>query len=87
MNSELLKNLSFEEKENLFRVLWSEHVAEDFESFAEAIGMNLTNEQIKNAADRYVHGEYDCNQDYWTNLKAILETYENHFVDGSSNAC
>lgn len=82
----ILRALTSEEKDSLFRALWSEHVAADVKSFAESIDVNLSESQIKEAADRYVNGEYDCNQDYWTNLETIVDSFDNNIASNNTKS-
>lgn len=68
-------------KDNIYRTIWAEHVAEDAESYLSddnrfnSLDKKEQNEICQEIAHRYVFdGEYDCNQDYWTQLNMLADT-------------
>ncbi len=77
----LYETLPYDVKDDLYRKIWAEHVAEDIVAQLEARSNipELTDEEldaaIKKAAGSYVNGEYDCNQSYWANIDNIIDTY------------
>ena len=74
-----LEGLSEQERDELYRYLWGEHVREDVITHAESIGAELNDDQIDIIVERYVEdGDYDCNLDYWTNIENLIDEV---FVD------
>jgi len=74
-----LEALSAEERDAVYRALWKEHVVEDMYSEMDGMVMaDLLPDDEKAtiadmAAERYVYeGDYDCNLDYWTNIRNLL---------------
>ena len=71
---ERLDNMSFAEKDAIYRAVWFERVAEDVESYAEDNYL-LTDDIISGIADAFVYeGDYDCNLDYWTNIENLINS-------------
>lgn len=71
---DILKGLTPEEEDALYRAIWKKHVIKDIESHLEDIEETLTDDQIEQAADLYVYdGEYDCNLSYWVNIENVIE--------------
>lgn len=73
--------LSDECKDNVYRTVWAEHVAEDAEShLSDDDRFNSLDEEVqtdvcREISHRYVFdGEYDCTQDYWSQLDALADT-------------
>lgn len=64
--------LSEDVKDQIYRDVWAEHVAEDIEAVLEEEGVTLSDEQIKTLARRYVNGRYDCNLCYWDNIRNLI---------------
>lgn len=57
-------------RDQIYRHLWLNYVKEDIESHLDDMDIELTEDQIEEAARRYVYdGNYDCNLDYWTNIE------------------
>ena len=67
--------LSPQERDDIYRYLWSEHVRSDVKAkLKEYEDLKATEEEIDNIVYRYVYqGEYDCNKDYWANLEYLIE--------------
>lgn len=69
----LMKLLPSKEKDDFYRKIWAEHVTSDIKSFAADKGIEISNEKIKEAAEAYVNGRYDCNLSYWENLHNLIQ--------------
>lgn len=71
---ELLKTLTEEEKDAIYRSVWFDRVTEDIKSRLEDTDDTLTQDQIEYAASRYVYdGEYDCTLAYWDNIDGVIQ--------------
>lgn len=65
--------LSYEEKDQIYRYLWQGHIENDVREYVKSESATvLTDEQITEVAARFVHGDYDCNIDYWSNIGALV---------------
>lgn len=77
-SEELLKKLNFdelsyEEKDAIYRAVWSNHVKNDVKAFIKDEDITLTEDQIDHIAQLYVYdGRYDCNLSYWDNLRNLI---------------
>ena len=78
----VIKSLSYEQKDKLYRTIWLERVKEDIVSYLDENSEKYSFMEdeaekqcaIETAADRYVfQGEYDCNLGYWTNIQNLLD--------------
>lgn len=70
---EIIKSLSYQEKDTLYRHLWAEHVRQDVESFCEDEGLDFPDSVVEHIAERYVYdGDYDCNRSYWDNIGELV---------------
>lgn len=71
----IVNSLSSEEKDELYRRLWLDYIKSDIVSFCAENNIDSNDKLIADAAKAYVYGcNYDCNLDYWTNIKNVLET-------------
>lgn len=68
----LMRLLPSREKDDLYRKIWAEHVMRDIKSFAADKGIEISNEKVKEAAEAYVNGRYDCNLSFWENLQNLI---------------
>lgn len=77
-HDELLKKLNFdelsyEEKDAIYRAVWSNHVKNDVKAFIKDEDITLTEDQIDHIAQLYVYdGRYDCNLSYWDNIRNLI---------------
>jgi len=78
---EIANKLSAKQKDDLYRILWKEHVKEDVESELEQCDdealESLSDEEMEAFVDqiatRYVYnGDYDCNLSYWDNIGNLI---------------
>lgn len=71
---ELIKGISYSNKDSIYRSLWFEYVKEDVESRLEDHpDITLTEDQINNCALRYVYDcDYDCDLPYWDNIDTLI---------------
>jgi ribosomal protein S13 len=75
---ELLKKLNFdelsyEEKDAIYRAVWLNHVKNDVKAFIKDQDIALNEDQIDHIAQLYVYdGRYDCNLNYWDNLDNLI---------------
>ena len=73
----LVKDMSRQVKDEVYRLIWHEHVKEDVLGVLE--GKDFSDEvDLDGLADfiagKYVYeGKYDCNQAYWNNLDALID--------------
>lgn len=71
---EILDTLTNEEKEMVYRHVWSRHVLEDVKMRAEDLEEMVTDKQAAYAAHRYVYnGQYDCTASYWDNIDGVIK--------------
>ena len=69
----VIDNLTDTEKDRLYRHLWHDYVKEDIIAHAENMDVELTDNEIQTAAERYVYeGKYDCNLNYWDNIENLI---------------
>lgn len=77
-SEELLKKLNFdelsyEEKDAIYRAVWLSHVKNDVKAFIKDQNIALNEDQIDHIAQLYVYdGRYDCNLNYWNNLDNLI---------------
>ena len=64
--------MSLYEQDQVYRYLWAQHVRADIEALCAENDIVLTDNEIDCMVERYVDGCYDCNLDYWTNLRNLL---------------
>lgn len=75
---EILKQLTSNQKDDIYRALWQKHVENDVQFQAiEAFDVSLDQTTVENIANRYVYGDYDCNLSYWTNIESLIREYLN----------
>lgn len=73
----ILKDLTEEEKDAIYRKLWYNHVLEDVYSLSTDEDIEITDDIAETIADRYVYnGDYDCNLSYWDNIRNLIYDYE-----------
>lgn len=66
--------LTYEEQDDVYRYLWSQHVREDVEGHANDIDADLTEEEVDKVVEMYVYqGKYECNIDYWSNIENLID--------------
>lgn len=74
---ELVKNMTSVVKDEVYRLIWHEHVKEDVLKMLEEKDLDKSIDQddlADEVAGRYVYeGDYDCNQAYWNNLETLIE--------------
>ena len=63
---------SEDDKDIIYHQMWQQIVFEDAKSYADAEGMELSDEQVSEVARLYVSGKYDCNEGYWTNIQTLI---------------
>lgn len=68
----LMRLLPSMEKDTFYRKIWAEDVMRDIKSFAADKGIRLSDENIKEVAEAYVNGRYDCNLSYWDNIQNLI---------------
>lgn len=79
----ILNTMNAEEREELLNQLWLPLVIQDVQSHLKDRIDNtdpndkyraVTNDEIEHIAHRFVYErDYDCNQDYWSNLDALID--------------
>ena len=79
---EIIKELSEEDKDILYRVFWQEKIAEDISAYIEdweildidekPINSKKLNLIISSASYNYTQGDYDCNISYWDNIENVV---------------
>lgn len=80
--SELIALLTDAQKDELYRMLWSDHVREDVEAAMEDYSGSLPDNEnerealVESVVNAYVYdGRYDCNLSYWDNINNLLDDY------------
>lgn len=67
--------LSYKSRDDIYRHVWKEHVAEDVRSHIEDTDVELSDDDIDEIAEIYVYnGKYDCNLSYWQNLDNLINS-------------
>lgn len=75
---EILKTLTPEEADAIYRAVWVDRVIEDIKSYLDDSDRKAADNVIKLAAQIYVYdGEYDCNLSYWNNIANVIDTAQN----------
>lgn len=70
--NELLKTLTEEEKDAIYRNIWFDHVVTDIKNRLDDLDETLTEDEIHFAASEYIDGNYDCNLSYWDNIDNLI---------------
>jgi hypothetical protein len=69
-------NLSAQERDDIYRYLWGQHVKEDIRSHVADMDIELDDGDIEAIMEQYVYeGRYDCNLDYWANIGNLIDEY------------
>lgn len=68
----LMRLLPSMEKDTFYRKIWAEDIMRDIRSFTADKDIRLSNEKVKEAAEAYVNGRYDCNLSLWENIESII---------------
>lgn len=78
----VLSAINAEEREELLNQLWMPLVIQDIQSHLKDLidkddpndkYRTVTEDEIEHIAHRFVYErDYDCNQDYWSNLDALI---------------
>lgn len=62
-------------RDKIYREVWKEHVMEDIREFLKDNDMELDEDGIDKAATLYaMHGQYDCNLSYWSNIENVIKS-------------
>ena len=62
-------------RDKIYREVWKEHVKEDIREFLKDNDMELDEDGIDKAATLYaMHGQYDCNLSYWSNIENVIKS-------------
>ena len=77
---EIMTSMNPDDKDALYRLLWSDYVYDDVQQRLEDEYEHVTFENddereafIENVVNRYVYdGDYDCNLTYWNNIDNII---------------
>ena len=79
---ELYASMDDDVKDALYRMIWKDHVMEDVEAQLEqnsdaseklqALSEDAYDSLVSQVAERYVHGDYDCNLDYSSNIDNLI---------------
>ena len=75
----ILKPLTWDIKDAIYRILWARYVKEDVEACLEDGEYSEydeydTSEVPEKVAERYsFEGDYDCNLSYWENLENLIK--------------
>lgn len=78
-SSEIFTALSETQKDELYRMLWSDHVYEDVKArLSENPDLALDEEEeealCEDIVNAYVYnGDYDCNLSYWDNIDNLIQ--------------
>ena len=71
-----IDKLTPKQKDEAYRILWSDYVREDVVSHAETIGVALDEDTIDTIVDAYVYySNYDCNLSYWDNIESLIDAH------------
>lgn len=64
--------LSDEAQNRVYHQVWAEYVKEDILSRAEEQEIEVDEQKAEELAEKFVHGDYDCNMSYWDNIDSLL---------------
>lgn len=85
MAAYMLRQMSDEVRNEVYRHLQSEHVKEDVLQFMQDGGISLSMEGVEAVVHAYVYDcRYDCNVSYWENLQSLIK--EIHMNELTGNA-
>lgn len=62
-------------KEDIYRTIWAEHVAEDIKEHYLESDIEISDSNAEYLAELYVNGEYDCNLSYWENIENLYRNF------------
>ena len=69
----VLGKLSSSEKDELYKLFCSEHIAKDIVFYANSQHIPITSLQAVKLADLLVYSsKYDCDKSYWKNIESAL---------------
>lgn len=75
--NEIIDILSPSQLEYIYSEVRIQHVAEDIKARLIDLSLSMTQDDIEDAARRYVeNGDYDCNLDYWSNIDNLIDDYD-----------
>ena len=79
-SSELFTEMTEQQKDDIYRMVWFSHVSEDVETYLHDYYDYETEEEIEDivesVANAWVYyGEYDCLINYWDNIENLIEKY------------
>lgn len=78
-SSEIFVNLTPSQRDDIYRMVWSDHVSEDVRGrLSENPDLELNEEEedalIEDIANAYVYnGDYDCDLSYWDNIDNLIK--------------
>lgn len=67
--------LTAQEREAIYREVWTDYVCLDVVERLEELGNHLTFGSVKRIASAYVRGAYDCDLSYWENIDALIDEF------------
>lgn len=73
--TELFSKMSESQKDEVYRMIWKDHVKEDIKDYSEKNGYLLDESFTDSCAEAYVNGEYDCNLSYWSNIDNLIKNH------------
>lgn len=76
-SSELFVEMSNNQRDDIYRMVWSDHVYEDCKAQINERELSLDDEEVdaicEEVANNYVYnGRYDCNLSYWDNIDNLI---------------
>lgn len=70
----LFETLTSAETENIYRAVHFNYIVEDIKIVLKEEEKELKDSLIAEAAARYAYdGDYDCNLDYWSNIRNLVD--------------
>lgn len=85
-SSELFTAMTEQQKDDIYRMVWFGHVAEDATHYIKDMYSEdeIPEEDIESisedVANAYVcNGKYDCNCSYWDNIDALVERFRGDY--------
>lgn len=73
---QFIDNCSNQDKDDIYRYLWSDHIREDVRSRLnedENISDAHSDDIVEMVVEAYVYnGDYDCDLSYWSNIETLI---------------
>ena len=81
-SSELFTEMTERQKDEIYRMVWYWHVADDVEQYLNGtLDEEETEFIVEDVANAFVYdGDYDCNKSYWDNIDTLIRERSKEYV-------